>query len=181
MSALPGIDDVVAFWGDAGPDRWFAQDDAFDARFRERFIDAHHAAARRELDAWADTPDGVLALLILLDQCPRNAFRGTAHMFATDGLALHFAQRALAAGFDARVDEALRPFVYMPLMHSEALSDQDRCVECMRPIGGDSLKYAEVHRDIIRRFGRFPHRNPMLGRETTSAEQAFLDAGGFAG
>ncbi|MBB5207369.1 DUF924 family protein [Chiayiivirga flava] len=181
MNTQRNIEAVIGFWRDAGPQRWFAQDDAFDTRFRERFLDAHHAAARRERDAWADTPDGVLALLILLDQFPRNAFRGTAHMFATDGLALHFTERALAAGFDARIEAALRPFVYMPLMHSEAVSDQDRCVACMQPIGGESLKYAEVHRDIIRRFGRFPHRNPMLGRETTSAERAFLDAGGFAG
>ena len=181
MSTSPTIDDVIAFWRDAGPERWFAQDDAFDAQFRDRFLDAHHAAARRDLDAWADTPDGVLALLILLDQLPRNAFRGTAHMFATDALALHFSRQAIAQGFDKQIDKLLRPFVYMPLMHSESLPDQQACCEQMAQFGGESLNYAHIHRDIIVRFGRFPHRNPMFGRETTPAEQAFLDGGGFSG
>lgn len=180
MSAA-SMRDVLAFWRDAGPQRWFSRDDAFDARFRERFLDAHHAAARRELDAWADNADGVLALLILLDQLPRNAFRDTAHMFATDPLALMFAKRAIAAGLDRAVPEDLRAFVYMPLMHSEAPADQHACCIHMRQFGGDSLKYAEIHRDIIVRFGRFPHRNRVLARETTPEEQAFLDGGGFSG
>lgn len=175
------IADVVAFWREAGPARWFSKDDAFDADFRARFLDVHHAAARRERDDWAESADGTLALLILLDQFPRNAFRDSAHMFATDALALHFADRAIARGLDRQVAQELRQFMYMPLMHSEALHDQERCVGQMQAFGGESLKYAEVHRDIIRRFGRFPHRNAMFGRETTAAEQAFLDAGGFAG
>lgn len=175
------IDDVVAYWREAGPQRWFAKNDAFDADFRNRFLDAHYAAARRDLDAWAETADGTLALLILLDQLPRNAFRDTAHMFATDALALHFTRHAIAHGFDMQIDETLRPFVYMPLMHSEAPDDQHACCDHMRQFGGESLKYAQIHRDVIERFGRFPHRNASLGRQTTAEEQVFLDAGGFAG
>ena len=173
--------DVISFWRDAGPKRWFSRDEAFDREFRERFLDAHDAAARRELDDWSGTADGVLALLVLLDQFPRNAFRDTAHMFATDALALMFAKNAIAAGLDRDVAEDVRAFVYMPLMHSEALDDQHACCIHMQQFGGESLKYAEIHRDIIERFGRFPHRNPSLGRTTTAEEQAFLDEGGFSG
>lgn len=171
--------DVVAFWQEAGPARWFAKDAAFDRDFIARFADAHMAAARRELDHWLDTPEGALALLILLDQFPRNAFRGTAHMFATDALALSFAREAVARGHDQAVDAALRVFCYLPFEHSEVLADQDRAVALCDANGRD--RYAHMHRDIIRRFGRFPHRNAVLGRETTMDEQAFLDAGGFAG
>jgi uncharacterized protein (DUF924 family) len=117
---------VVAFWKEAGPKMWFAKDDAFDARFRERFERAHFAAARRELDHWAETPEGSLALLILLDQFPRNTFRGTGHAFATDPLARHFATLALDAGQDRLTENDLRRFFYLPLQHSENRADQDR-------------------------------------------------------
>ncbi|ESQ78455.1 DUF924 family protein [Asticcacaulis sp. YBE204] len=175
------IDDVIAFWEAAGPQKWFAKDEAFDRDFRERFLDLHMQAAARQLDDWADTARGSLALLILLDQFPRNAFRGTAHMFATDPLALFFARQAVDAGQDTAIADILRPFLYLPFEHSENLTDQERAVELMRPLGGQSLDYAEGHRDIIQRFGRFPHRNPVLGRVTTAPEQAFIDGGGFAG
>lgn len=179
---LPTPDDVVAFWRDAGPKAWFAKNEAFDNRFRERFLDAHFAAARRELDSWAASAHGSLALLILLDQFPRNCFRGTAHMFATDALARHVARQALAAGHDQAIEVALRPFMYLPFEHSELLSDQDLSVQLYQSLGGEEVvRYARVHRDIVRRFGRFPHRNPMLGRETTADEAAFLRDGGFAG
>jgi|SRR5580704_10172217 uncharacterized protein (DUF924 family) len=171
---------VIAFWRAAGPKRWFAKDEAFDADFHARFLDAHFAAASRRLDAWADTALGALALVILLDQFPRNTFRGTAHMFATDPLARLFARGALAAGLDVQVEAALRPFFYMPFMHSENLTDQERSVE-LHGILGENQRPAKEHRDIIARFGRFPHRNPMLGRETTPEEKAFLDGGGFSG
>ncbi len=181
-SALPQPADVVGFWRDAGPKRWFAKDDAFDADFRQRFLAAHEAAASGALDAWESTAEGALALLILLDQFPRNAFRGSARMFATDDRALAVAGRAVDAGVDAATEPALRPFLYMPFMHSEALSDQDRCVALAAGLpGGDTLRFAELHRDIIVRFGRFPHRNAVLGRATTAQEQRFLDEGGFAG
>ncbi|MDC7685012.1 DUF924 family protein [Asticcacaulis sp. BYS171W] len=175
------IDDVITFWETAGPSKWFAKDEAFDAEFRARFLDLHMQAAARKLDDWSGTARGSLALLILLDQFPRNAFRGTAHMFATDPLALSFARKAVDAGQDKDVAEILRPFIYLPFEHSEDLADQDRAVELMRPLGGQSLDYAEGHRDIIQRFGRFAHRNPVLGRVTTAEEQAFIDGGGFAG
>lgn len=173
--------DVVAFWMDAGPQQWFTKSDAFDAEFRQRFEAAHWAAASRELDAWLEDADGALALMILLDQFPRNAYRGTAHMFATDPLAQYFAERAIASGHDLAVDPQLRQFFYMPFEHAESLVTQNRSVALMEPLDADSLRWAVLHRDIIKRFGRFPHRNAALGRQTTQAEQQFLDAGGFAG
>jgi uncharacterized protein (DUF924 family) len=177
----PRAQDVVAFWRDAGPEKWFSKDDAFDAEFRRRFEALHFAAARRDLDDWMNEPDGVLALMILLDQLPRNCFRGTAHMYATDPLALSLARRAIDAGTHETVDEQLRVFLYLPLMHSEALADQEHSVRLCAPLEGDYVKHADGHRDIIVRFGRFPHRNRMLGRDSTPEEQVFLDEGGFSG
>ena len=173
--------EVVEFWSAAGAARWFAKDDAFDLQFRERFLAAHEQAARRELDHWSDGTQGTLALLILLDQFPRNAFRGSAHMYATDPLARHFAHLALERRFDEAVDEALRVFFYLPFEHAEDPDDQDLAVRLIGTLGREAREYAELHREIIRRFGRFPHRNAALARVTTPAEQAFLDAGGFAG
>lgn len=171
-------DDVVAFWRDAGYKRWFARDDAFDAGFRQRFEDTHFAAARRELEHWLDTADGALALLILLDQFPRNVFRGSGHAYATDPLARHYAERAIGAGHDAAVDPALRIFFYLPFEHSEDPADQARSVALHAALGEDYVKYAVAHRDVIARFGRFPHRNHALGRVSTPEEQSWLDAGG---
>lgn len=173
--------EVVAFWRDAGYARWFARDDAFDAHFRERFEDAHFAAARREREDWMNDAEGALALLILLDQFPRNVFRGSGHAFATDGLARHYADRALAAGFDAQVDPVLRVFFYMPFEHSEDPADQQRSIELVAQLDPNYMKYAVAHRDVIARFGRFPHRNRALGRESSAEEQAWLDAGGGFG
>lgn len=173
--------DVLAFWREAGPSRWFRKDDAFDEQFRMRFLMAHEAAARGELDAWAGDAEGALALLILLDQFPRNAFRGTPRMFESDVKARAVAQRMVEAGLDEKVEPDLRNFCYLPFMHSEQLVDQDRAVEHARKLGGESLRYAILHRDIIEKFGRFPHRNAVLGRATTPEEQRFLDDGGFAG
>lgn len=172
-------DDVVDFWRLAGAARWFEKNDDFDARLRTRFLASHCAAARRELDDWADTATGSLALLILLDQFPRNSFRGSAHMYATDPLARHFAQRALAAGHDAQVESALRGFCYLPFMHSEDMADQDLSLRLQLQLGPNA--YAVGHRDIVQRFGRFPHRNRLLGRQTTAEEAAFLEGGGFKG
>ena len=173
--------DVVDFWRAAGAEKWFGKDAAFDADFRDRFLAAHEAAASGALDSWAETADGALALMILLDQFPRNAFRGTARMFATDAKALVLADAAIGAGLDAEVEPALRAFLYLPFEHSEALADQDRALALFRPLGADLLHWAEVHRDIIVRFGRFPHRNAVLGRSSTAEELAFLESGGFAG
>jgi uncharacterized protein (DUF924 family) len=171
---------VVTFWQQAGPGKWFAKDDAFDAEFRQRFEPAHFAAARRELDGWMATPDGALALMVLLDQFPRNVFRGTGHAFATDPLALSLANAAVAHGHHDAVAPALRNFLLLPFEHSERLKDQDRYLALVAG-DADSGKWGRIHRDIIVRFGRFPHRNAALGRQTTPEEQAFLDGGGFGG
>ncbi len=179
-------EDVLAFWLKAGPKKWFAKDDAFDQAIRDGFEILHMQASRGDLADWAETPEEALALLILLDQFPRNIYRGSAHAFATDPLALATARAAIERGFDAKLAPELRPFVYLPFEHSELMQDQDRSValcEAHRDATGDkdTLRWAILHRDIIRRFGRFPHRNRALGRATTPEEQAFLDSGGFAG
>jgi uncharacterized protein (DUF924 family) len=182
QNALPSPADVVNFWIEAGPSKWFSKDDAFDKAFKDRFLEAHYAAARRDLDLWMETAHGALALLILLDQFPRNAFRDTGHMFATDSLALHFTRIAVAQGYHQAVDLPLQPFILMPLMHSESLEDQEELLRILsQDTHPDTYKYAVIHRDVIRDFGRFPHRNQSLGRATTEAEQAFLDSGGFSG
>ena len=171
--------DIVAFWRDAGPATWFARNDAFDDALRVRFLDEHFAAARRERETLLDDANGALALILLLDQVPRNVFRNSAHAFATDPLAREYAERAIDAGFDTRVDPALRIFFYMPFEHSEAMADQDRAVALIEALGDETyLKYAEAHRDVIRKFGRFPHRNRALARVSTVEEQDWLDAGG---
>ncbi len=183
MPAKPA--DVVEFWRSAGPERWFKKDDAFDAVIRGRFEAAHHAAARGEYDDWVETAEGALALLILLDQFPRNLYRGSAHAFATDPLARKFALEAGARGWDKQFEAILRPFFHLPFEHSESLADQalgvTLCEAQEREVGDSNLKWALIHQDIIVRFGRFPHRNHALGRATTAEEQAFLDEGGFAG
>lgn len=173
--------EVVDFWQQAGWDKWFTKDEAFDRVFREKFLDTHMAAAARQCDSWAEKPEGSLALMILLDQFPRNTFRGTGHMYATDPLARHFARRAIAAGQPEAVAEELRLFFYLPFTHSEDLTDQDFAVELNTVLAGPGLKYAEHHREIIREYGRFPHRNRILGRETTAKEAKFLEDGGFSG
>ena len=173
--------DILAFWRDAGPDRWYRRDDAFDAEVRQRFLGLWQSAAAGELSSWEASDDGALALVIVLDQFPRNMFRGDIRTYASDRLAREVAHRAIDRGADARLDPALREFVYLPFMHSEHLPDQLRCIELSRAAGHtESLKWAAHHADIIRRFGRFPHRNRLLGRATTPEEQAFLDEGGFS-
>lgn len=173
--------EITGFWRDAGMEKWFARDDAFDAALGHRFRDAHEAAAAGALDGWNAHAEGALALQILLDQFPRNVFRGTARMFATDARALALADAAIAQGHDRAVEQALRLFFYLPFEHSEALADQQRAVALITPLGPDLLHYAQVHLDVIARFGRFPHRNALLGRTSTPEELAFLAAGGFAG
>lgn len=178
---LATAEDVVAFWREAGPSRWYRKDDAFDREFRERFLATHEAAARGELDGWLSTAQGALALCLLLDQFPRNAFRGSARMFQADAKAREVARTALARQFDQQVDGELRQFFIMPAMHSEDPVDQELCVRLAHDLPTDTLRWAVLHRDIIERFGRFPHRNAVLGRATTDEEQRFLDEGGFGG
>ncbi|MFM5894112.1 MAG: DUF924 family protein [Novosphingobium sp.] len=177
--------EVVAFWRAAGPDKWYAKDEAFDAEIRDRFEALHHSAARGELSDWAADWQGALALIILLDQFPRNMFRGSAHAFATDPVARSLTSAALDAGLDRQCPEDLRVFFYLPLEHSETLADQDRCVALCEALdaasGSTWARWSKLHRDIIVRFGRFPHRNAALGRRATNEEQEFLDQGGFSG
>jgi uncharacterized protein (DUF924 family) len=173
--------DIVAFWRAAGPEKWFKKDAAFDAELRQRFLAAHEAAAAGKLDGWEATAEGALALLLLLDQFSRNMFRNDARAFAADEKARGIAARALTRGFDAAIPD-LRSFFFLPFEHSEDMADQELALRLYKAAGdADGLKWAELHADIIRRFGRFPHRNAVLGRQTTPEEQAFLDEGGFAG
>ena len=170
---------IVRFWLESGPAKWFAKDATFDNELCRRYRRNHCSAARREYEHLLATPNGALALILLLDQLPRNIFRDSPHAFATDPLAREYARRALDAGFDTQVDPALRVFFYLPFEHSEDIADQDRSVALCAALGNANyLKYAEAHRDVIRRFGRFPHRNRPLARTNTPEEQAWLDAGG---
>lgn len=178
---LPTAQEVATFWREAGPQKWFAKDEAFDAAFKSRFEALHHAAAAGVCDDWAGEAEGALALLVLLDQFPRNAYRGTGHMFATDGKARATARAAVDAGLDARVEPALRPFFYLPFMHSEDLADQERSVALNQVLDANTQRFAVLHRDIVARFGRFPHRNAVLGRASSADEQRFLAEGGFSG
>jgi uncharacterized protein (DUF924 family) len=172
---------VVRFWAEAGPHGWFGKDPAFDRRFRERFAEDYRAAADGRLDHWAATPEGALALLILLDQYPRNSFRGTPAMYATDAKAVALARAAVEAGHHERVERALRSFFVLPFAHSEWLPDQEQSVRLARALGEPDWGNAERHRGIIYRFGRFPHRNAILGRESTAEERAYLANGGYRG
>jgi uncharacterized protein (DUF924 family) len=180
MIASP--EDVLAFWREAGEDKWFKKDTAFDDAIRARFLATYEAAAAGSLSGWESTRDGALALVIVLDQFPRNMFRADARSYAADPLARAVAERAIARGFDLQSPPDSRQFFYLPFEHSETAADQERCCALFRAIGdAEKLKWAELHADIIRRFGRFPHRNAVLGRATTPDEQAFLDGGGFTG
>jgi uncharacterized protein (DUF924 family) len=180
--SLASPEEVLAFWRAAGPKKWFTRDDALDAEIRAKFLATYAAAAAGRLEHWQSTPDGTLALLILLDQFPRNLFRGEARAFATDAAARSIAESAIARGTDRLFELPERRFFYLPLMHSENLADQERCIALCRDAGdAEGEKHAEIHADVIRRFGRFPHRNRALGRATTEQERAFLDAGGFGG
>ena len=174
--------DVLAFWRAAGEKKWFAKNDAFDADIKSRFLDTYEAAAAGKLSDWEATPEDAVALTIVLDQFPRNMFRRDARAFAADATARAVADRALARGFDRQVPDELRMFFYLPLEHSETMADQERCCALFKTLGNaDLLHWAELHADIIRRFGRVPHRNAVLGRTTTPDEKTYLDNDGFSG
>ena len=179
---IASTETVLTFWREAGADKWFKKDTAFDDDIRTRFLETYEAAAAGGLWEWEQTADGALALTIVLDQFPRNMFRGSARSYAADPLARAVADGAIARGFDREVAPDNRHFFYLPFEHSEKLADQERSCALVSATGNaDNLKWAELHADIIRRFGRFPHRNAILGRATTPQEQAFLDGGGFSG
>lgn len=171
------LTDVLNFCFAEGPsDRWFTKDPSFDGEVRARLAELHMQAASGAFDAWRESADGCVALCMLLDQAPRNLFRGDARAFATDRQALAVTRHALAQGFDRELPQVKRMFLYLPLEHSESLADQDLCVRLVSALDEDPrwLDYAVRHREIIARFGRFPHRNAVLGRTSTAEEEAFL-------
>ena len=173
---------VLAFWFGSGADygipqkRWFEKDAAFDAEVRRLFLAAYETLARS--GDWLDTAGGCLARIIVLDQFPRNMFRGTPRAFATDSLALSAARQAIERGYDRDWLRVEKIFAYLPFEHSESLADQERACELMRPLGDEQYDYALRHKAIIERFGRFPHRNAILGRPSTDDEIAFLQGPG---
>lgn len=179
---------VLKIWRDAGRGRWFRKDEVFDAELR-RSCEAPHLSAAQGSGAGFGRPQGpheALALVLLLDQIPRNIYRGTAHAFATDPLAREVSVQSLEAGWDRGVEAELRPFFYMPFVHAEDLAAQDRGLELFEGLAAelpadDYLRFARLHREVVLRFGRFPHRNGPLGRPTRPEEAAFLAAGGFSG
>lgn len=171
--------DVLAFWREAGPKKWFAKDSAFDIAFRNRFALLYSQASRSELKHWRTTPEGALAEILLLDQFPRNAFRNTPWAFATDNLALAAAKELVASGHDKTLPDELRAFAYMPFDHSESLEDQDHAVALLTPLSEENAFHAIEHRKLIERFGRFPHRNAILGRTSTPEEDAYLKSDGY--
>ncbi len=172
----PRAQDVLGFWfrGDDRDPRWFRKDDAFDREIRERFLPLYAQAARGGLSAWRESPLECLALVIVLDQFSRNMFRGTAQAFAADALAREAARRIVSQEWDRGMRAPERLFAYLPFEHSEHLADQDLSCELMKGFDAEQVRYAERHRDIIRRFGRFPHRNAALGRASTAEEVEFL-------
>jgi uncharacterized protein (DUF924 family) len=176
MTQAHDIQDVLEYWYSPRLARhWFASTPALDDEIRQRYEALWQRAANGELDAWSDTPDGALALAIVLDQLPLNMFRSKPEAFATEQRAVAVARQAVARGDDQRLPRERVQFLYMPLMHSENLADQDQSVALFQRAGlTDNLRFAEHHRGIVRRFGRFPHRNAILGRESTAAEQAWL-------
>ncbi len=169
-------EEVLAFWlGEIGPDKRFARDEALDAAIRERFGDLHASLAADVPSSWRATARTLLAAVIVLDQFSRNLSRGSGAAFANDAAALALTRQALARGDDAGMSPEERQFLYMPLMHSEVLADQEECIRLMEAAGlAESAEFARRHRDIIVRFGRFPHRNQALGRQSTPEELAFL-------
>ncbi len=177
-----GPDEILRFWlDDSNRTQWFGQDDAFDQAIREQFQETWKQATEGRFALWLTYPNGVLAYIILTDQFPRNMFRDDPRAFATDRAALAAAKSAISKGWDMRVELSARSFMYLPLEHSENLCDQDRTVRliCDRLEDDEYLLHARAHREVIRQFGRFPHRNAALGRKTTQRENAYLAAGGY--
>ena len=170
----PAAAEVRRYWFDEHPKDWFVKNPAFDAQIRRRFLALHEVASAGGLAHWADDGRSCLALVIVLDQFPRNMFRGEARAFATDSLARAAARVILERGWDQRMTQSEQLFAYLPFEHSESLADQERCCDLMKPLGDELLRYAQRHKEIIERFGRFPHRNAALGRASTPEEAEFL-------
>jgi len=177
-------EDILSFWLDeVGPDGWYDASPQLDAKIRNRFEAEWHNACEGAYALWLTYPSGTLAYILLMDQFPRNMFRNEGRAFATDKQALAAAKAAIHRGWDMRIDEPARQFFYLPLMHSENLSDQDRCVrlicERLPATGGSNLLHARAHREVIRRFGRFPYRNVALSRTSSCNEAEYIESGGY--
>ncbi|SIS92265.1 Uncharacterized conserved protein, DUF924 family [Roseivivax lentus] len=180
---MTGPDEILNFWLDeVGPKGWYEQDDALDASIRERFLPVWEEAMEGRFALWLTHPSGVLAYIILLDQFPRNMFRGSPRAFSSDTVARAAAKQAVRREWDRKIDPPARQFFYLPMMHSENLSDQEQCIRLVKermPEAESTLLHARVHREVIRRFGRFPYRNDALSRTSTAAETAFIEEGGY--
>ncbi len=182
MEMDQAAEEILDFWLDqVGEKGWFEPTDGLDAQIRERFASTWERARRGELDCWSCAPRSCLALLILLDQFPRNMFRGDGRSFASDDKALAIATRAIRKGFDRAVEPRERVFFYLPFTHSESVANQEKAMRLTLLSAGDAeqIRHSRAHRAIIRQFGRFPYRNAALGRRTTPGEAAFLEAGGY--
>jgi uncharacterized protein (DUF924 family) len=177
MEQASRIDEVISFWF-ADPARWWRKDPSFDEEIRARFAALHAALERDELEDWKRTPRGTLAYVIVLDQFSRNMFRDTPRMFASDARARAAVHEAIARCDDVALSSVERGFLYMPLMHSEKLAEQEQSVALYGALDTGQLSFARQHRDIVERFGRFPHRNAILGRASTPEELAFLEQPG---
>lgn len=173
--------EFVRYWEHGGMPLWFGKDPELDRALRDRYLPLHERAARGDLAGWRETPTGALALVLLLDQFPRNAFRGARRMYATDALARHVADGAIRRDFQRHVPVELRRFFALPFAHSESLADQERAVALARELSPHDAERAEHHRAIVQRFGRFPHRNAILGRASTAEELRYLAEGGYGG
>lgn len=177
-------EEILSFWLDeTGPEGWYNGGEALDMLMLDRFENVYDRAVQGALSLWLTYPSGVLAYVILTDQFPRNMFRDNAKAFATDKIARAAAKTAISKGWDMRIDEPARQFFYMPLVHSECQEDQDRAVRLimtrMPETGAGNLLHAKAHREVIRRYGRFPTRNAAQSRESSNAELAYLEAGGY--
>jgi uncharacterized protein (DUF924 family) len=176
------VAELLDYWRSIGPKAWFSSGETVDSDIREKFSSLHGRAARGELESWRESPESCLALVILLDQISRNLYRGDHRAFAQDANAREVADYAVSRNFDHLVDDNLAFFFYMPFMHGESLADLDRCGRLIHARGlHNVLRYVRLHRDVIERFGKYPHRNALLGRHTTPAEAEFLNSSGFGG
>jgi len=179
---LPAPGEVLDFWISAGTKKWFRKDCAFDDVIRDRFFNLHREAARGNVDGWAARAEGALALIIVLDQFSRNLHRNSPLAFANDAKALGLSQNAIVRRLDVELPMGVRQWIYMPFQHCEDLEIQKRSIELFSTIDNpEGLKFAIIHRDIIQKFGRFPHRNAVLGRTSSAEELKFLADGGFSG
>jgi uncharacterized protein (DUF924 family) len=180
MTQLPSPAEVLRFWFGEGSEygmahkRWFEKDPGFDAAIRAKFLPLHEACAAGNGAGWLERPEDCLARIVVLDQFPRNMFRGTPRAFSTDALALAAARHAVEGDFDRGMLDVERQFIYLPFEHSESLADQERACELMKALGEDLYDWALRHKRIVERFGRFPHRNAILGRTSTPEEIEFL-------